>query len=242
VDMKHEVKKDAQGHTFVSDVTMVAVDLDDSEQMNGIMQLAAKHRSVGQTAMNEHSSRSHSVFTLHLRAVNASQNICLKGMLNLVDLAGSERLDRSQATGDRLKETVAINKSLSALTDVFVAIGNKQPHVPYRNSKLTHLLQPALSGDGKTLMVVNLSPTEDSFFESLCSLRFASQVNQCELGKPKRNMKDAEAPGAARAADVPSSSRPSASAATSRLSSARERPAVSKPSPARPSKIQRAAK
>ncbi|CAM9112949.1 unnamed protein product, partial [Ectocarpus fasciculatus] len=191
VDMKHDIKKDAQGNTYVSDVTMIPVDLNNSDQMNGIMQLAAKHRSVGQTAMNERSSRSHSVFTLHLKASNASQNICLKGMLNLVDLAGSERLDRSQATGDRLKETVAINKSLSALTDVFVAIGNKAPHVPYRNSKLTHLLQPALSGDGKTLMVVNLSPTGESFFESLCSLRFASQVNQCELGKPKRNLKDA---------------------------------------------------
>ena len=77
----------------------------------------------------------------------------LKGTLSLVDLAGSERLDRSGATGAQMKETVAINKSLSALTDVFVAIGNKQNHVPFRNSKLTYLLQPALSGDGKTLMV-----------------------------------------------------------------------------------------
>jgi hypothetical protein len=91
----------------------------------------------------------------------------------------------------RMKETVAINKSLSALTDVFVAIANKQTHIPFRNSKLTYLLQPALSGDGKTLMMVNLSPTEESYFESLCSLRFAKQVNQCELGKPKRQLKDA---------------------------------------------------
>ena len=70
-----------------------------------------------------------------------------------MDLAGSERLDRSCATGARMKETMAINKSLSALADVFTAIGNKQPHIPFRNSKLTYLLQPALSGDGKTLMV-----------------------------------------------------------------------------------------
>jgi kinesin family protein C1 len=152
-DDKHDIKKDAAGNIYVSDVTMIPVDLENNEQMDGIMCLAAKHRSVGQTAMNERSSRSHSVFTLHLRAVNVSQNISLKGTLNLVDLAGSERLDRSGATGDRLKEAVAINKSLSALTDVFVAISNKQAHIPYRNSKLTHLLQPALSGDGKTLMV-----------------------------------------------------------------------------------------
>jgi kinesin family protein C1 len=117
------------------------------------MEQAAHHRSVGQTAMNERSSRSHSVFALHLRAINAEQGITLKGTLSLVDLAGSERLDRSMATGDMLKETVAINKSLSALADVFVAIANKQSHIPYRNSKLTYLLQPALSGDGKTLMV-----------------------------------------------------------------------------------------
>ena len=152
-DSKHEIKKDVAGNTFVSDVVMISVDLNNTQQMEDIMQLAAKHRSVGQTAMNERSSRSHSVFTLHLKATNASQNISLKGMLNLVDLAGSERLERSGATGDRLKETAAINKSLSALTDVFLAIGNKQPHVPYRNSKLTYLLQQALSGDGKTLML-----------------------------------------------------------------------------------------
>lgn len=92
VDSKHEIKKDAQGNTYVSDVAMIPVDLNNTEQMNGIMQLAAKHRTVGQTAMNERSSRSHSVFTLHLKATNTAQNICLKGMLNLVDLAGASLL------------------------------------------------------------------------------------------------------------------------------------------------------
>ena len=103
--------------------------------------------------MNERSSRSHSVFTLHMQAFNASESITLKSTLTLVDLAGSERIDRSGVTGSRLKESVAINRSLSALTDVFTAISNKSAHVPFRNSKLTYLLQSSLSGDGKTLMV-----------------------------------------------------------------------------------------
>ncbi len=188
-DLKHEIKH-VDGHTYITDITMMSVDPNNSQQMDSIMELAARHRSVGQTLMNERSSRSHSIFALHLKATNAAQNITLKGTLSLVDLAGSERIDRSGATGDRLKESVAINKSLSALTDVFVAIGSKQAHIPFRNSKLTYLLQPALSGDGKTLMLVNLSPTDESYFESLCSLRFASQVNQCELGKPKRQLKE----------------------------------------------------
>jgi len=124
------------------------------------------------------------------RAVHAERRQKLKGQLNLVDLAGSERLARSGATGDQAKETVAINKSLSSLADVFAALGRKASHIPYRNSKLTYLLQPCLSGDGKTLMMVNLSPTEASYQESLSTLRFAKQVNQCELGKASRSIKD----------------------------------------------------
>ena len=109
-------------------------------------------------------------------------------MLNLCDLAGSERLKRSGVSGDEAKEAVAINKSLSALTSVFVSLGSKSGHVPYRDNKLTWLLQPSLSGDGKTLMFCNLSPTDESSQESLSSLRFASQVNQVELGRAKKSI------------------------------------------------------
>ena len=143
---------------------MSEIDPNDRETLSSIMDLAARHRSVAHTAMNAHSSRSHSVFTLHLRAKHAEDNIVLKGTLSLVDLAGSERLDRSEATGARMKETVAINKSLSSLTDVFTAIANKQGHIPFRNSKLTHLLQPALSGDGKALMVKLCCRSHVTFF------------------------------------------------------------------------------
>jgi kinesin family member C1 len=151
--LKHEIKKDASGNTFVSDVVMQSLDPNDGSRVDQILQLAARHRSVGQTSMNAQSSRSHSIFTLHLKARNVIDGVVLRGALNLVDLAGSERLDRSGATGTQMRETLAINKSLSALTDVFVAIASKQAHIPFRNSKLTHLLQPALSGEGKALMV-----------------------------------------------------------------------------------------
>lgn len=153
MNLKHEIKKDAAGNTYVSDIVMLQLDPNDATRVDEIMQLAARHRSVGQTSMNAQSSRSHSIFTLHLKAKNIADGNILKGALNLVDLAGSERLDRSGAIGSQMRETLAINKSLSSLTDVFVAIANKQTHIPFRNSKLTHLLQPALSGEGKALMV-----------------------------------------------------------------------------------------
>jgi kinesin family protein C1 len=191
-DAKHEIKVGPDGRRFITDVNMVPLEPSDKVAVEEVMRQAAKYRSVGSTDMNAVSSRSHSVFTLHLTALHPENRQALRGTLNLCDLAGSERLDRSKATGDRQKETVAINKSLSALTSVFVAIGKKASHIPFRDSKLTYLLQPSLSGDGKTLMLVNLSPTQESTSETLCSLRFASQVNKCELGKAKRSLESVD--------------------------------------------------
>lgn len=196
-DAKHEIKVNPDGRRYISDINMVPLEPTDSEAVEAVMSQAARHRSVGSTDMNAVSSRSHSVFTLHLTALHPQNRQALRGTLNLCDLAGSERLDRSKATGDRAKETMAINKSLSALTDVFVAIGKKASHIPFRNSKLTYLLQPSLSGDGKTLMLVNLSPTELSTQETLNSLRFAAQVNKCELGKAKRSLEEVDEEDAA---------------------------------------------
>merc|ERR1712151_57232 len=162
------------------------------------MTKAAKLRAVGGTDMNAVSSRSHSIFALYLSGSNQELNSELRGALHLVDLAGSERLDRSGAVGERLRETQNINRSLSSLADVFAAKAEGRAHVPFRNSKLTHLMEPCLSGHGKTLMAVNVGPEAGNSHETLCSLRFASQVSQCTTGgKPKRSAKALARPASA---------------------------------------------
>ena len=105
----------------------------------------------------------------------------------MVDLAGSERLKESGATGDRLTETKHINKSLSNLGNVIMALSAKESHVPFRNSKLTFLVQQALGGSAKTLMFVNVSPKEACTNETINSLRFAAKVNACHIGTAVKN-------------------------------------------------------
>jgi len=191
---KLAIKRSRDGKSYVDGLTEVPIETADSgtgmQQLDALMKIAARSRSVASTKMNAQSSRSHSVFMLHLRGYNQESGAEVHGALNLCDLAGSERLDRSGANADakRLRETQAINKSLSCLGDVFNALAQKSSHVPYRNSKLTYLLQDCLSGDGKALMFVNLSPTNASSNESLCSLRFAQRVNQVELGKATKHI------------------------------------------------------
>lgn len=152
------------------------------EQVEDLVRRGIAFRAVEATQMNATSSRSHTLFMLYITGRHAETQQKLEGFLCLVDLAGSERVDKSGAEGARLKEACMINKSLSSLNDVFNAISRGQKHVPYRNSKLTHLLAPCLGGDGKALMFVNLNPDTANAEESLCSLRFASTVNACELG------------------------------------------------------------
>ncbi|KAL6529619.1 hypothetical protein OROGR_015242 [Orobanche gracilis] len=181
---QYAIKHDANGNTHISDLTVI--DVRSSKEVSYLLDRASQSRSVGRTQMNEQSSRSHFVFTLRIMGFNESTDQQVQGVLNLIDLAGSERLSKSGSTGDRLRETQAINKSLSSLSDVIFALAKKEEHVPYRNSKLTYLLQPCLGGDSKTLMFVNVSPDPSSVGESLCSLRFAARVNACEIGVPRR--------------------------------------------------------
>ncbi|KAK9803631.1 hypothetical protein WJX72_007017 [[Myrmecia] bisecta] len=205
----------AGGHTIV--VGAVREPVESAEGAAGLVKRAAAARAVEATAMNAVSSRSHSVFMLYITGKHEATGACVHGALNLVDLAGSERLNRSEASGQRQKEACSINKSLSSLGDVFQALSAKTPHVPYRNSKLTHLLQPCLGGDGKTLMFVNINPEAASANETLCSLRFAAKVNACETGArggAKRHT--------SQAAELPSSSSAGASAGSTAQANRRQ--------------------
>jgi kinesin family member C1 len=134
---KHEIRHDMQKcKTTITDVNTVT--LDSPEMVESILKRAASNRSVAATKANERSSRSHSVFILRLLGRNTITGEKCEGTLNLVDLAGSERLSHSGATGDRLKETQNINRSLSCLGDVIGALGSGKEggHIPYRNSKV----------------------------------------------------------------------------------------------------------
>lgn len=182
---KHEIKHDDTTGTTV--VTNLKTNI-----MNGVTEAlecllkANKRRATAATDANERSSRSHSVLTIRIKGTNPLTGAQKNGTLHLVDLAGSERISNSHATGARLKETQAINKSLSCLGDVIYSIsrkknGGQSGHVPFRNSKLTYLLKHSLQGDSKTLMFVNILPLLKNFGETINSLRFATKVNRTKV-------------------------------------------------------------
>ncbi|KAH9679386.1 kinesin-like protein KIN-14L [Citrus sinensis] len=156
-----------------------------------LMKLGELNRAVSSTAINNRSSRSHSVLTIHVHGKDTSGSI-LRSCLHLVDLAGSERVDKSEVTGDRLKEAQYINKSLSCLGDVITALAQKNSHIPYRNSKLTLLLQDSLGGRAKTLMFAHVSPEVDFFGETVSTLKFAQRVSTVELGAARVNKESNE--------------------------------------------------
>ncbi|GME31338.1 kinesin-like protein klpa [Neofusicoccum parvum] len=187
---KLEIRHDpAKKTTTITDVTTVA--LDNPERVQDMLSSASRNRSVAATMANSRSSRSHSVFILKLKGENSITGERSEGTLNLVDLAGSERLSHSGATGDRLKETQNINRSLSCLGDVISALGSGKDgaHVPYRNSKLTYLLQNSLGGNSKTLMFVMISPLQPHLHETITSLKFATKVHNTHIGTAKRQAK-----------------------------------------------------
>ncbi|GJD11846.1 Kinesin-2 [Galdieria sulphuraria] len=184
-ERNYDIKIDRlTGATYV--VGLTVEDISTPYQLEKLLKKSVANRSTAATRCNERSSRSHSVFRLYISGRNNETGEERMGLLNLIDLAGSERLNSSGSTGDRLRETQHINKSLSALGDVISSLSNKEKHIPYRNSKLTYLLQDSLGGDSKTLMFVNVSPTCESFQETLCSLRFAQKVNSCQIGTAHR--------------------------------------------------------
>ncbi|KAF2298098.1 hypothetical protein GH714_014055 [Hevea brasiliensis] len=157
-----------------------------------VMIIGQRNRAVGATALNERSSRSHSVLTIHVHGKELVSGSILRGCLHLVDLAGSERVDKSEAVGERLREAQHINRSLSALGDVISALAQKSAHVPYRNSKLTQVLQDSLGGQAKTLMFVHINPEVNAIGETISTLKFAERVASIELGAARSNKETGE--------------------------------------------------
>lgn len=139
--------------------------------------------------MNQDSSRSHSIFTIYIETsenINDEQRI-KAGKLNLVDLAGSERSSKTGATGQTLKEGIKINLSLTALGNVISSlVDGKSQHIPYRDSKLTRLLQDSLGGNTKTVMIAAISPADYNYDETISTLRYASRAKSIK-NKPKVN-------------------------------------------------------
>uniref|UniRef100_A0A667ZDH9 Kinesin family member 21A n=1 Tax=Myripristis murdjan TaxID=586833 RepID=A0A667ZDH9_9TELE len=187
-----KIHEDANGGIYTVGVTTRTV-TSEAEMMQ-CLKLGALSRTTASTQMNVQSSRSHAIFTIHLcqvRVCTPDNNTAhpnspemnefetLTAKFHFVDLAGSERLKRTGATGDRAKEGISINCGLLALGNVISALGDRSKrstHVPYRDSKLTRLLQDSLGGNSQTVMIACISPSDRDFMETLNTLKYANRA------------------------------------------------------------------
>ncbi|GAX84369.1 hypothetical protein CEUSTIGMA_g11791.t1 [Chlamydomonas eustigma] len=173
-----EVREDGQGNTFVPNLQSVKV-----KNTEAVMKLMAKgnrNRAVRHTEMNINSSRSHAMLQIAIEQWpdNGNDGRVMRSKLNFVDLAGSERWNtKLDMAVERINELTSINSSLSALGAVVAALSDGRQHVPYRSSKLTHLLQDSLGGNCKTTLIATVSPSGDAFEETVSTLKFADRAS-----------------------------------------------------------------
>ena len=175
------IREDAKGEIYLTGIREEKIVSDD--EIFALLQKGSLSRTTKSTEMNMVSSRSHAIFTLLLRQRREDGAKVLASKLHFVDLAGSERLKRTQAQGDRVKESISINSGLLALGNVISALGDphkRSTHIPYRNSKLTRLLQDSLGGNSQTLMIACASPSSDNFAESLNTLKYADRAKNIQ--------------------------------------------------------------
>lgn len=185
---KLELKESPDFGVYVKDLSSVVTK--NATEIEHVMNIGNQSRSVGFTNMNERSSRSHAIFVITVECSEVGpdgEDHIRVGKLNMVDLAGSERQSKTGAKGKRLKEAAKINLSLSALGNVISAlVDGKSTHVPYRDSKLTRLLQDSLGGNAKTVMIATVGPSHKNFDESQATLRYASRAKKIK-NKPRIN-------------------------------------------------------
>ncbi|OAF67291.1 hypothetical protein A3Q56_04968 [Intoshia linei] len=176
----HRIHQDANGNIYTVGISRKLVNRA-LDTMN-VLKIGALIRTTASTNMNKSSSRSHAIFTIHLKIVQSCESTIkatYTSKFNFVDLAGSERLKRTGAIGDRRKEGISINLGLLALGNVISALGDETKlgsHVPYRDSKLTRLLQDSLGGNSKTLMISCISPSDIDLTETLNTLKYANRA------------------------------------------------------------------
>jgi len=176
-------------HTYVENLSQHPVDSYDTIEM--LTEQGYDNRSVGSTLMNKTSSRAHTVITIEFiktRTIEGGNKIHTLSIINLVDLAGSEKAGQTGAEGQRFKEGVAINKSLSnlgncisKLADISMGKCKKDAVVPFRDSALTRILKSALGGNSKTIMICAVSPAALNYEESLSTLRYADRAKKIKL-------------------------------------------------------------
>ncbi|XP_061105840.1 kinesin-like protein KIF28P [Conger conger] len=178
-----KVREEQQRGFYVEGLRRVPCE--SSAQVAQLMEQGTRTRTTASTHMNASSSRSHMLIVLQLKQIFSKENITKQSNINLVDLAGSERQRSLGSEADRLKEGTAINLSLTTLGNVIssladVALGKRVVHIPYRYSVLTKLLQSALGGNSRTIMIATLSPADICYEESMSTLRFAERAKRIQ--------------------------------------------------------------
>jgi hypothetical protein len=187
--MNYEIREDNEGNVFVKDLSLVPVT--SLEEVMSLITLGLRVRATHETKMNAVSSRSHTVFTITVLQRDKITGQAVTGMLNLVDLAGSERLKKSESQGIRLKEALHINTSLTALGKVIMALdpSTENTHIPYRDSKLTRILQNSLGGNSFTSVIATIRLSPKYYEECLSTLQFANRCRNVR-NNPRVNYAD----------------------------------------------------
>eukprot|EP01105_Mastigella_eilhardi_P017245 TRINITY_DN3966_c0_g1_i1.p1 TRINITY_DN3966_c0_g1~~TRINITY_DN3966_c0_g1_i1.p1 ORF type:complete len:1352 (+),score=414.45 TRINITY_DN3966_c0_g1_i1:390-4058(+) len=181
-----KVHEDKTKGVYVDGQTEIYVS--NMNEVMDVLKIGQSNRSIAETSMNQQSSRSHSVFLLVVSQKNTRDGSSSSGRMYLVDLAGSEKVAKTNASGTTLKEAQMINKSLSALGNVINALTDgKSQHIPYRDSKLTRILQESLGGNARTTLIINCSPSTFNVEETVSTMRFGQRAKSIK-NKARVNM------------------------------------------------------